>query len=192
MDCTRNPEHPPYKGKRCPACKVESTQGSRNRRKELRMVPAAPVIEVMRKYMREHADDCRLGTRSGDAYFDSTGIQPVAKALGITERRIRDILQKERITFDLADRIITRLDVLAWHLDPELNKIYNSVPLDQIDGRLQRQTKEGVREGTQKWLAEKIGVSSVTVSRVLRKEKRAASPDLTKHILAEAKKAGML
>ena len=42
---------------------------------------------------------------------------------------------KKWIDFDLADRVITALNPMLWHSDPELNTIYNEANLAALDAR---------------------------------------------------------
>lgn len=58
-------------------------------------------------------------------------VQSLAQETGISYRRLFSILKdQERMSFDTADKIVTRLKgPMLWHSDPTLVRIYRTVKL---------------------------------------------------------------
>lgn len=88
--------------------------------------------------------------------------------------------QQVKISFDNADKIVTRiLGPMAWYEDEELNRIYESVDLTMLDWAfpVSEKVKETLREtaskfvkelGTSAKAAQALGVSVGTIGRYAR------------------------
>lgn len=194
--CKKNPEHGKFDKERCPKCHSERTLNARKRRKRINFIPAAPVHALMRRYAETHALTPESSSVSAnDHMWDVNGIGALSNHLGISKKRVLTIFEQDQITFDLADKIVTKINVWAWHeKGSELQMIYNEVPLDQIDGRLKPEREypdPGSVPGTQAYLAKRLGVSRATVSNVI-KNRKGASEALTEKILSEAQKMGLV
>lgn len=101
----------------------------------------------------------------------------------LNRERLRGLLRNgsETFAFDLADRIVTRINVGRWHSDPELNEIYRNVNLRDLDVSFPTDTDhvddllEAVKDLGIKGAAELFGINRDTVKRaIVNAEKRVA------------------
>lgn len=90
-------------------------------------VPAAPFVRILEKRFDELVRAEAVAPR-----------ETLLAETGIAERVMRRALtgEQDRISFDNADRIVTRLlGPMAWYTDPVLNEIYESVDMAAVDRR---------------------------------------------------------
>ena len=68
-------------------------------------------------------------SRNGWGDSDGSIYQEVARRTGYDAKRIHDISKQKKVSFDVADFIITHVHVCLWLRDPGLSRIYDSINL---------------------------------------------------------------
>ena len=150
-------------------------------------VPVAPFRRIVNAWI-----DRALGEwgQSGEQLRDTDPIHPTTRlcrmiwpksTVHAAKRRLYALqYEQNTIDFDTADRILCALEMNdLWITDPELNEIYETVPLPALD--ISRPTCEAAAESSREALQElvdsigigqaarTIGVSDVTIHRALAK-----------------------
>lgn len=104
-------------------------------------IEAGPVISVVRRWYGEQ-EDASKGNASPQ--HNSQLCSP-ARALsltsGVSEHTIYKLLSldsKRWLHFDLADKLITAIDVFLWMTDPALRRIYEGFDFGYLDGTKSR------------------------------------------------------
>lgn len=94
-------------------------------------VPAAPVGRIIDRWAIPREDPMNNYNNGGD-------ISPLVTLAAMTGIH-KDTLYKTRVgkkdwlEFDNADKIITTIDPLLWHSDPELSRIYEEFNFSYLD-----------------------------------------------------------
>ena len=101
------------------------------------MVPAEPIRRLLEEWSAKHPDARRLvGPKGAGCCLGNTGI--MAHLAGVSKSYIKDIRESrvEFLSFDLADRIVTRLSEfggMGWHDNDELKALYQEFDLEGLD-----------------------------------------------------------
>jgi hypothetical protein len=82
-------------------------------------IPGRPVVRVVERWCLEH---------------DST-ITAFEEMVGLSDSALNHIARgrSEWIHFDIADRVVTFIDFMLWHTDPELSQIYQTFDFSSLD-----------------------------------------------------------
>lgn len=145
------------------------------------MIPAAPIVRVIRAWLErewaEHQETFRDGDESVVRRLNPT--HRLCELVGFDEENLSKLLNKQKwVDFDKADKILTRLHLVdQWTRDPELAAIYEGLDLTPLD--LTRPTCEAaeqearervlelLRQGhTRKQAGAELGVGAMVITRL--------------------------
>lgn len=95
-------------------------------------IPAAPVHRIIQEWVTRQAFEPASDGRKGSVQQLGpvkvlqfrTGLKDLAKQVSGNRRWIH---------FDVADKIISAIDVMLWHTDKDLREIYQSFDLERLD-----------------------------------------------------------
>lgn len=99
------------------------------------LVPREPIARVIRNWV---AANWWMDEHNNIPSARELGsLARLAEFVGLHEDTITDILRgrknKNWLSFDNADRIVTFIDPLLWHCDPELREIYENYDFSTLD-----------------------------------------------------------
>jgi len=143
-------------------------------------IPAAPVRRVVEAWAQENWWVDERQQQGGGEKLDSYGVNMLlATSIGCHDDTIAHLRRGRNtwIEFDLADRIITYINVRLWSSDDELREIYQNFDFSHLDISRPTTDELSLLDGLSERLAATVmGVSQsvIHVQRSKRREKVAA------------------
>lgn len=118
------------------AAEVRMAKGQRNLKAPTNPLRSKGTMLDARKFwkaLKEHAD------QNGWGDTENAFASEVANRTGYDTRRITQMMREKRVTFDVADFIVTKVWVHLWYRHPVLREMYDAVDFRYYDPGFRQQ-----------------------------------------------------